>query len=106
MSVIESFDPETLRFQLREPHPMKVGDRFQVIAPSVNWLLHDNTITDCGQPVVLDSHGSDTSLFRDNIITCGDTANVTQAIEVHGRFQLIDNHIVGVDEKAGQAVTK
>ncbi len=98
-SVIESFDPETLRFKLREPHPMKLGDRFEVIAPSLNWLIHDNTITGCREPVVLDSHGSDTSLLRNNLIERGGMTNVTQAIEVRGHFRLIDNCTVGFDEK-------
>ncbi len=48
-SVIESFDPETLHFKLKQPHAMKVGDRFEVVAPSENWNLHDNIITGCTQ---------------------------------------------------------
>jgi len=98
-SIIESFDPETLRFKLREPHPMKPGDRFEVIAPSLNWLIHDNTITGCRQPVLLDSHGSDTSLFRNNLIERGGTTNATQAIVITGRFKLLGNHIVGFGGK-------
>lgn len=43
-SVIESFDPETLHFKLKQPREMKIGDRFEVIAPSENWNLHDNII--------------------------------------------------------------
>ncbi|MCX6898062.1 MAG: hypothetical protein NT105_05105 [Verrucomicrobia bacterium] len=81
-SIIESFDPETLRFKLREPHPMKPGDRFEVIAPSLNWLLHDNTITGCRQPVMLDSHGSDTSLFRGNLIERGGATNARRPSQV------------------------
>jgi hypothetical protein len=76
-SIIESFNPETLRFKLREPRAMKPGDRFEVVAPSLNWLIHDNTLTGCRQPVVLDSHGSDTSIFRDNLIERGGATNVT-----------------------------
>ena len=98
-SIIESFDSETLRFKLREPYPMKPGDRFEVVAPSLNWLIHDNTITGCREPVVLDSHGSDASLLRNNLIERGGMTNVTQAIEVRGHFRLIDNCTVGFDEK-------
>jgi hypothetical protein len=98
-SIIASFDPETLRFKLREPHPMKPGDRFEVIAPSLNWLIHDNTLTGCRQPVVLDSHGSDTSIFRDNIIERSGATNATQAIAGSGKFKLTGNHIAGFDEK-------
>ena len=64
MSVIDAFDPRTLRFHLRQPHAMKPGDRFEVIAPATNWTLHDNTLSGCLKPVVLDSYGSETTLFR------------------------------------------
>jgi len=104
-SVIESFDPETLRFKLHEPHPMKPGDRFEVVAPFVNWLIHDNTLTGCRVPVMLDSRGSDTSFFRDNLVERGGATNATQAIFVSGEFKLIGNHIVGFDKKEGTAET-
>lgn len=102
-SVIESFDPATLRFTLREAWPMKAGDRFDVIAPSVNWLIHDNTVTGCQEPIVLDGHGSDTSLFRDNLIERGDATNATRAIVATGDFRLGDNRIWGFDEKENPA---
>jgi hypothetical protein len=105
LSRIESFDPETLRFQLQQPRGMKIGDRFEVFAPSANWLMHDNTVTGCLQPVVLSSHGSNTSLFRDNLIERGST-NAAQAMAVTGRFKLIGNHIVGFDERSGVAPAK
>ncbi|MBI5684346.1 MAG: hypothetical protein HZC54_04640 [Verrucomicrobia bacterium] len=98
-SVIESFDPETLCFKLREPRAMKPGDRFDVIAPSLNWLIHDNTLTGCRQPIILDFHGSDTSLIRNNLIELGGATNATKAMIVTGRFQLIGNHITGSDRK-------
>ena len=104
VSIIDSFDPDTLRFKLREPHEMKPGDRFEVIAPSVNWNIHDNTIRSCLKPVVLDSYGSETSFFKDNIITRGETTGVKAAVEVHGRFNLIGNHISGFDEKDSSAL--
>ncbi|MFA6546446.1 MAG: right-handed parallel beta-helix repeat-containing protein [Limisphaerales bacterium] len=97
-SIIESFEPETLRFKLREPRAMKPGDRFEVVAPSVNWLIHDNTLTGCRQPVVLDSHGSDTSLLRNNLIERGDATNATQALAISGRFKLLGNQISGFDD--------
>jgi hypothetical protein len=98
-SIIESFDPETLRFKLREPHPMKPGDRFEVIAPSLNWLIHDNTITGCRVSVMLDSHGSGTSFFRNNLIERGGATNATQAVAGTGKFKLDGNHITGFDGK-------
>ena len=93
-SVIESFDPATLRFKLREAHPMKAGDRFEVIAPSLNWLIHDNTLSGCKSPVVLDSHGSATSIFRDNLIEGGGSK---QAIWGSGQFELTNNHLAGFE---------
>ena len=99
VSIIDSFDPETLRFKLREPHAMKTGDHFEVFPPSANWNIHSNTITGCLKPVVLDSYGSETSFFKNNIVSRGDAADVKQAIEVRGRFQFIGNHISGFDEK-------
>jgi hypothetical protein len=97
-SVIESFDPETFRFRLKQPREMKIGDRFEVFAPSANWLIHDNTVTGCLQPVVFTSHGSAASLFRDNLIERGGV-NAAQAVVVTGQFTLIGNHVVGFDEK-------
>ena len=103
-SVIESFDPETLCFRLREPLEMKTGDRFDVIAPSVNWYIHGNTVTDCLRPVVLDSYGSRTSIFKDNLVARGNTAKVQLGLEVHGKFQLLDNRFTGFDEEKAIAL--
>ncbi len=100
-SIIESFDPETFRFQLKEPREMKLDDRFEVFAPAANWLIHDNTVTGCLQPVVLGGHGSGTSLFRNNLIERGGAADAAQALAVTGQFKLINNHIVGFDEGNG-----
>jgi hypothetical protein len=105
ISVIDSFDPDTLRFRLREPHTMKVNDRFEVVAPSVNWNIHNNIITDCLHPVVLDSYGSSTSLFKDNLVTRGSTTNVLHGVEVHGRFQILDNQVNGFDEQRAAALS-
>ena len=99
MSVIEQYDPDTLRFRLREPRQMKAGDVFEFIAPSLQWTMHDNTVTDCLRPVVLDSYGSKTSQFRDNLVTRGATVKVPVGVEVHGYFQLADNRISDFDEQ-------
>ena len=99
LSVIESFDPETMRFRLRDPHPMKVNDLFDVVATSLNWNIHDNTISGCLHPVVFDSHGSDTCFFRNNAIERGGAAEAKQPIVVTGRFHLDGNQVVGFDEK-------
>ena len=60
--------------------------------------MHDNTVTDCLRPVVLDSYGSRTTIFKSNLVTRGNTTNVPHGIEVHGCFQLIDNRITDFDE--------
>ncbi|MEO6809003.1 MAG: right-handed parallel beta-helix repeat-containing protein [Isosphaeraceae bacterium] len=99
VSVIESFDPETLQFTLREPRPMKPGDRFEVIAPRVNWNIHDNQIIGCLQPVVLGGYGSETSRFQNNLVVRGATTGVKAAVEIRGRFNLIGNQFNGFDEK-------
>jgi hypothetical protein len=96
-SVLESFDPATLQFRLREPHDIKTGDLFEIIVPSLNWNLHDNTVTGCEHPMVLDSHGGDTAILRHNLIERGGATNATQAIQMEGHFRLMDNYIVGFD---------
>ena len=100
MSTLDSYDPESMRFKLTKAHDMKVGDLFEVFpAHSANWNIHDNTITGCAQPVVLDSYGSDTSLFKNNTVTRGEATGVKQAVVVSGRFRLIGNQVAGFDEE-------
>jgi len=103
-AVVDAARPETLQMKLKEPRETKVGDTFEVIPPSSNWLLHDNTITDCLRPVILDSYGNATCLFRDNVVARGATGKVAQAIVVSGRFQLLGNHVSGFDEKDSSAL--
>jgi hypothetical protein len=103
-STIELFDPETCQFHLAQPGEMKPADRFEVIAPSLNWNLHDNTITGCQAPVVLNSYGSPTCLFQGNLIERGATANVPRAVTVAGEFHIRDNRIVGFDEDQSVAI--
>ena len=103
-SVVDAWNPDTLAFKLTAPREMKVDDVFEIYPPSANWNIHDNTITGCSQPVVLDSYGSETSLFRSNIVTRGDVTGVAQAVVVSGRFSLIGNHISGFDEKDSTAL--
>lgn len=104
VSVVESFDPETLHFRLAAPQPMKPGDRFDVIAPSVNWNVHDNIITGCRRPLVLDSYGSETTLVKNNIVARGETTDVKVAVELRGRFDLVGNQISGFDEEDAAAL--
>ncbi len=104
VSVIESFDPETLHFRLSAPQPMNIGDRFEVIAPSVNWNIHDNLVTGCRQPMVLDCYGSETTLVKNNLVARGETTDVKAALELRGRFCLIGNHLSGFDEQDAAAL--
>ena len=104
-SVIDRYDPDTLQLKLTQPHEMKVGDAFEVYPPWANWTIHSNTITDCLRPVVLDSYGSATSLLRGNLISRGVATGVKQALEVHGSFKLIGNHIQGFNESGSSALT-
>ncbi len=96
---------DTVRVVLREPRAVKAGDTFELIPPSANWTIHDNTITDCRRPVALDAYGGPTSILRNNIVTRGGTAEVPQAIELHGRFALIGNAVVGFDEPESVALS-
>jgi len=103
-SIIESFDPETLSFTLREPLEMKAGDQFDVLVTSFNWTIHNNLVTDCLRPVVLDSYGSRTSVFKNNLVARGNTSKVPVAMEVHGSFQLVDNRFTDFNEDKSVAV--
>lgn len=103
ISVIESFDPDNLSFKLMEPRQMKVGDILEFIAPSLQWNIHDNTVTECLRPLILDSYGSSTSLFKDNLVNCGNMTSVSNGIEVHGRFQILDNHLNGFAKQGAAA---
>ncbi len=98
-SVIESFDPETTRFTLREARETKVGDMFEVYPPAgANWNLHSNTLAACQSPLVLDSYGSPTSLVKANTVTRGEATGVKQAVDVRGLFKFIGNQFCGFDE--------
>ncbi len=93
------FDNDTLQFRLAEPYEgAQAGDSFALSPPTANWQIHGNTITDCQSPVLLGGLGSDTALFRDNVISRGQATGVKQAVRVAGRFTLRQNHVVGFDE--------
>jgi hypothetical protein len=97
-SVIDFMDGLTSRFQLKQRREMKLGDGFEVKPPASNWNIHDNTILSCNNPVVLDGHGGATALIKANNITRGDALSAKEAIKtVRGRFELLDNHIIGFD---------
>ena len=104
MSVIESFNPVNFEFKIKEPCTMKTGERYELIAPSLNWTIQNNSITDCLRPVVLNSYGSRTSIFKDNLVTRVSTGKVPLAVEVHGCFQLFNNRFTGFDEEGSTAL--
>lgn len=104
-SAIDSYDPETGRFKLRSARAMKPGDQLEVFpAGGANWLLHDNLLTGCLTPLVLDAYGSPTSVARDNLIERGGAASVKQAILLAGRFDLLGNRVSGFDEDGSTAL--
>ena len=99
------FDNDTLQFRLAEPFEgAQAGDSFVLSPPTANWQIHSNTITDCRSPVLLGGLGSDTALFRDNVISRGQATGVKQAMRVAGRFTLRQNHVVGFDEPDSAAL--
>ena len=99
LSTIDAFDPQTLRFTLREPVEMKAGDRFEVFPPgSANWSIHHNTITGCLNPVSLDSYGSATSSFNENTVTSEAISGLLRAVDVRGRFSFAGNQFTGFDQ--------
>jgi hypothetical protein len=99
-SVIDHFDAETTQFILREPREIKQGEAFEIFPPAgANWRIRNNTITGCETPVLLDSYGSETSIFEGNTITRGRVTGVEVALLVHGWFQIIGNTISGFDEE-------
>lgn len=101
---IEEFEPdEERRFRLSEPQRMQPGNVFQIFPNSANWLIHDNTITDCSYPVALESHGGATTVFRDNIISRGAAVDVAAAVVIRGQYKLIGNQVVGFDEENSAA---
>lgn len=101
---IATFEPnEAHRFKLAEPQRMQPGNVFQIYPDSANWLIHDNTITDCAHPAVLEAHGGVTTVFRGNVISRGVAVNVASAVVVRGQWKLIGNQISGFDEKDSAA---
>ena len=105
-SEIDYFDPPTSRFKLKRPRDTKPGDHFGVYSRSANWNIHDNTLVGCLRPVVLDAHGSPTSILKDNAISRGDAPSTTQAIEhIRGQFELIGNRISDFAEAQSSSQT-
>jgi len=99
-SEIESFAPLASRFKLKQPADMKAGDRFEILSDAANWNIHDNVITGCLNPIVLDSHGSASSILKGNLISRGGAAGAKQAIQIlRGQFTVSGNLMNGFDEK-------
>ncbi len=92
-SRIAGFDPETFHFQLEAPAPFSPGQAFEVFPPEANWQIRNNIISDCGEPVRLDSYGSPTSVFAGNIVAAAGGAAETGAVDIRGDFFLSDNRI-------------
>jgi hypothetical protein len=105
VSTIDSYDPETLRFQLTQPVNMQVGDHFDLFPVSANWTIHSNAIADCQAPVVLASYGSPTSRLEANVLSRGSATGVKEALSISGRFNVVGNHLVGFDEPGSAGFT-
>ena len=103
-SVVDAMDPATLRLKLTEPREVKAGDTFEAFPPSANWNLHDNTVTSCLRPVLLECYGGVASFLRGNVISRGEATGVKAAIEVRGRFTLLENQVSGFDEEGSVAL--
>lgn len=104
-SLIDHCDSDTGVIKLREPRDMKVGDIFETYPPGGgNWDLHNNTITGCLKPVVLDAYGGAAARFRENIITCDAAAGVKEAATIKGQFQVVGNLFQGFDEPGSVAL--
>ncbi len=104
-SEVESFDSASCRFKLRAPRELKVGETFETVpAGGARWSFHDNLITGCLSPVVLDSYGSESSVLRGNTISRGESTGVKQAVEVRGRFDLLGNRFEGFSEPGSAAL--
>lgn len=98
-SVIEAYDPDKQGLRLTQPRQLRVGDQFEIAPPQgVNWNLHDNTVTGCLNPVLLDAYGSSSSTFARNIISRGGAVGVQQALQLRGRFNVIGNTFSDFDE--------
>ena len=98
-SVIAAFDPETKLIRLKEARETKPGESFEIYPPyGANWDIHDNAISDCLVPVVLDSYGGESTLFRQNTVSRGAVSGAKIALELRGRFLLSGNLFCGFDE--------
>jgi len=101
----DGFDAKTLEFKLQEALDMAVGDRFAYYPGQANWMIHHNIVEGCTEPVVLDSYGSDTSLFTDNLISRGLVTGVKAAVVLKGNIAVERNRIVGFDEEGAVAIS-
>jgi hypothetical protein len=98
-SALDAFDPKALTWRLREPRALHEGDRFELLSPGeANWSIHDNIVTGCLHPVVLEAYGSDTSTFSHNTIARGGAADVKQVVDLRGHFDLVGNTFQGFDQ--------
>ena len=79
---------------------MKPGDFFHVVPNSANWLVHGNTVTGCPS-LVLGAHGSETTIFRNNLIAKGDSER--NKLSTPPAKRLIDNQISDSMSRKGSA---
>ena len=78
---------------------MKYGDLFEIHSPGpANWSIHNNTITGCLEPVILDNYGSETNRFYLNMIERGGATGVKAGLTIGGWYQITENQLTGFDE--------
>lgn len=92
---ITEYDAATQVFTLTAPCVMMPGDRFAVFPKQANWSVHHNILAECACPMLLDGYGSDTSVFRENIVSRSVETPGNPAIVVAGNYQVADNQISG-----------
>ena len=100
----DGFDAKTVEFKLAEPLRISEGERFGYYPGQANWMIHHNIVEGCTEPVVLDSYGSDTSLFTDNLIGRGLATGVRAAVVLKGNIAVECNRIVGFDEEGAVGI--
>jgi hypothetical protein len=93
-----------MEFKLQERIRMTVGDRFAYYPGQANWMIHHNIIEGCSKPVLLDSYGSDTSLFTENLVSRGLARGVKEAVVLKGNIAVERNRIAGFAEADSVAV--
>ena len=63
-SDVDKWDHSTLAFYLQQEYPFRLGDKFALYPPENLWRIHDNAISGCKQPLVLNGRGGNISALK------------------------------------------